>query len=88
MTGSAAQSWETRPGSTGSDVWDRLLAAVTAHEFETRGLTAPTWTQQVRPGAEWLMDNRFIGREKVLATTPPWLSRLGIYVSERDLTTA
>lgn len=84
----AAASWELRPGTTGSDAWDRLLAAVAAHEFEAHGQTPPEWTQEVQPGREWLLDNPFLGRDKVRDQTPPWLSRLGIFVSERDLATA
>jgi hypothetical protein len=84
----AAQSWELRPGTTGSDVWDRLLAAVTAHEFAAQGLEPPPWTQEAEPGPEWLLDNPFLGPAQVRDQTPPWLARLGIFISERDLATA
>lgn len=84
----AAQSWELRPGATGSGVWDRLLAAVTAHEFAAYGLEPPPWTQEAEPGPEWLLDNPFLGPAKVRDQTPPWLARLGIFISERDLATA
>lgn len=61
----AAQVWELQPGSTGSEVWDRFLSAVAAHEFESHALPRPAWTADVRAGEEWLLDNPFLGLEKV-----------------------
>lgn len=81
-------SWEAAPTSTGSIHFDTLLAALTAHEFETAGRAAPTWTN-IEPLPEpWITDHPFLTSDRVIAKTPDWLRRLNIYVPARDLITA
>lgn len=82
-----AGAWEARPRSTGSAGWDTLLAALTAHEFETHGFAAPEWTKG--PGLEepWVLDSPRLDERQIRERTPAWLAERGIYANERDLVT-
>lgn len=84
----AVAAWQARPGTTGSQAWDRLFAAVVAHEFETRGQPAPTWTLTESTSEPWILPNPFFTAEQIREQTPSWLARRGVFITERDLTTA
>lgn len=81
-------SWEAAPTSTGSVEYDTLLAALTRHEFEASGRTAPDWTNLEPLPAPWVPDHPFLSRERAIAKTPDWLKELNIFVPGRDLVTA
>lgn len=83
-----AASWEARPGTTGSTVWDRILAALTAHELTAAGYPAPEWTVSLPKSPEWMLHNPFLTEDRTRDQTPDWLAESGLYISERDLTTA
>lgn len=82
-----AAAWEARPGTTGSTVWDRILAAVTAHELTTAGYQAPAWTAGQPTSPEWMLRNPFLTEDRTRDQTPSWLAESGLYISARDLTT-
>lgn len=81
-------SWEAAPASTGSVEFDALLAALTRHEFEASGRTAPDWTGIEPLPAPWVPEHPFLSRERSMAKTPDWLKDLNIFVPGRDLVTA
>jgi hypothetical protein len=81
-------SWEAAPTSTGSKEFDALLAAITRHEFEDAGRTAPEWTDIEPLDEPWVPEHPFLSRERAIAKTPDWLGRLNIFVPDRDLVTA
>lgn len=83
-------AWEADPGSTGFEEWDRLLAAVVGHEFETRELSSPAWTRRTVATADgqWLFGSPFFTADEVRAATPSWFSERGIFIAGRDLLTA
>lgn len=81
-------SWEAGPGPTGNAGFDALLAALASHEFDEAGIPTPEWTQIDPLEEDWQPPHPFLSPERVVARTPQWLRRLGIYVPERDLATA
>ena len=81
-------SWAAEPASVGSAEWDALLAAVVAHELESAGLDAPTWSIRSSLPTPWTPEHPFLTPDRVRAQTPDWLSRRNIYVPARDLVTA
>jgi hypothetical protein len=81
-------AWEADPGSTDFEEWDRLLAALIGHEFETRELSAPAWTGRTAAGDPRLFGSPFFTADEVRAATPSWLIERGIFIAARDLTTA
>lgn len=85
----AVDAWDARPGSTGREEWDTLLAALIEHEFVDRGRRPPGWTAEYpQASADWLLENPFFDENEIREQTPEWLARRRIFVSERDLTTA
>lgn len=82
-----AAGWEARPGSTGSQIWDRLLAALAAHEFTVGGYLAPEWTAGIPTEPKWMLRSPFLTEHRTRDQTPPWLAERGLFISERDLTT-
>lgn len=86
--GTLVDSWEARPGGSGSAGWDALLAAVARNEFDLGGREAPEWTCGPALTEEWMPDHPFLSSERVRAQTPPWLRELNILVPARDLVTA
>ncbi len=87
IPGTPVAAWETRPGTTGDDRWDALLAALVAHEFAAAGQTPPAWTE-LRSAHEWVMPNLLLADADIREATPDWLAERGIYIADRDLITA
>lgn len=85
--GSPAGAWESRPGSSGDDRWDALLAALVGHEFSVAGQAPPAWTDR-RPAAEWVIPNLLLDNGDIRQATPDWLAERGIFIAARDLVTA
>lgn len=81
-------SWEAAPASTGSAEFDALLAALSRHEFEASGRSAPRWTTIEPLDRPWIPDHPFLTPERVMTQTPAWLRALNIFVPDRDLVTA
>lgn len=81
-------SWKADPETTGSTEWDALLAALTAHEFETSERAAPAWTITEPLPEPWILHHPFLAPDRVEAQTPDWLRRRNIFVPARDLVTA
>lgn len=81
-------AWEAAPPSTGSRGFDALLAALALHEFEVAGIAAPEWTRIEPLDTAWIPEHPFLSRERAMAQTPEWLSKLNIFVPGRDLVTA
>lgn len=81
-------AWEAEPSTVGSAGWDALLAAVTAHELESSGLEAPTWSLREPLTDPWMPEHPFLSPDRVEAQTPEWLRHRNIYVPARDLVTA
>jgi hypothetical protein len=81
-------AWEAAPGSTGHAGFDTLLAALTAHEFEIAGEEPPDWTSVEALPAPWVPEHPFLEYDEIIEQTPGYLSRLNVYVPERDLVTA
>ncbi|MDN5761113.1 MAG: hypothetical protein L0H41_02185 [Microlunatus sp.] len=78
-----------RPGSTGAEDWDGLLAALIGHEFEVRQLPRPSWTApRTTHGGSRLFCSAFLTAEEVQRQTPPWLAERGLSIAARDLVTA
>jgi transcriptional regulator with XRE-family HTH domain len=82
-----AGAWEAAPPSSGSEQWDAFLAALTGHEFTSAGLPAPAWTQREPLTSPWVLGSTRLDAATVREQTPAWLSRSGIFIRERDLTT-
>lgn len=84
-------SWELRPVETGGRRWDTLLAAVTAHEFEAAGQSAPEWTAVEPLDSPWLPAHPLMTADPQMTLsrleeqTPDWLARFNILVPERHL---
>ena len=76
------------PGTTGDERWDALLAGAVRYRLRLLDLPAPVWTERDPLPAWWWPGGR--GARAVLAmpSTPPELSRLGIWFDARNLTTA
>lgn len=85
--GSLVDAWEARPGTSGDDRWDALLAALVGHEFTAAGRTPPAWTDRP-PLVEWVMPNLLLDVREVRRATPEWLAERGIFIAGRDLVTA
>ena len=83
-----AAAWEAAPRSTGRAEWDTLLAALTAHEFDAAGRSAPEWTTGRRLDEAWVLDSPRLDERQIRERTPAWLAARGIYANERDLVTA
>ncbi|WP_432489372.1 helix-turn-helix domain-containing protein [Kineococcus sp. SYSU DK018] len=81
-------AWEAAPTTTGHPGFDTLLAACTAHEHHTAGLTPPTWARPEPLTEPWAPQHPFLDPKRVEAQTPPWLRDLNIYIPHRDLNTA
>ena len=82
-----AAAWESKPGSCGDLRWDSLVAALVAHEFAAANRTPPAWTE-IRAHDDWVLSNLLLDDADVREATPDWLAERGIYIAERDLTTA
>lgn len=82
-----AAAWETKPGGCGDERWDSLVAALVAHEFVAADCTPPAWTD-IRVHDDWVLSNLLLDDADVREATPDWLAERGIYIAERDLTTA
>jgi hypothetical protein len=78
-------AWEAAPGPTGHAGFDTLLAA---HEFEAAGEELPEWTNVEALPDPWIPEHPFLERDEVIEQTPEYLSRLNVFVPERDLVTA
>jgi len=83
-----AVAWQAGPRSVGRPEWDALLAAVTAHEFESAAWAAPSWSQQPRLREAWTYPSALLTRAEVEARTPAWLATYNLHIAERDLATA
>lgn len=81
-------AWEAAPGPTGHAGFDTLLAALAAHEFEAAGEELPEWTNVEALPDPWIPEHPFLERDEVIEQTPEYLSRLNVFVPERDLVTA
>lgn len=81
-------AWEAIPRSSGDQRWDVLLAGLTAHEFESAGMTAPPWAQHARMDDDWLLASPLLDDDEVRRATPGWLSERNVYIAARDLVTA
>lgn len=81
-------AWHARPRSVGRLEWDALLGALTAHEFDQVGSSAPSWCQQPELPEPWVYPSALLSPAEVQARTPGWLAERNVHVAERDLTTA
>lgn len=81
-------AWEAAPPSTGAGEWDRLLAAVIAHEFDDQELIPPVWTAQPAAPERLVFSSPFFSAAEVEAATPQWLAERGVFIASRDLVTA
>ena len=81
-------AWEAEPGPIGAVEWDALFAAVVAHELESAGLEAPTWSHRLTLTKPWIPDHPFLTPDRVRKHTPEWLSRRNIFIPAKDLVTA
>ncbi|MEV4266403.1 helix-turn-helix transcriptional regulator [Kribbella sp. NPDC049584] len=81
-------AWEAAPGPTGQAGFDTLLAALAAHEFEAAGEKPPDWTNVEALRDPWIPEHPFLDHDEIIEQTPEYLSRLNVFVPERDLVTA
>jgi hypothetical protein len=81
-------AWEAAPGTTGHAGFDILLAALAAHEFEAAGEEPPDWTNVDALPDPWVPEHPFLERNEIIEQTPEYLSRLNVFVPDRDLVTA
>jgi transcriptional regulator with XRE-family HTH domain len=80
-------AWEAAPDTTGHAGFDTLLAALAAHEFERAGEEPPDWTNVEALSDPWVPEHPFLEYDEIIEQTPDYLSRLNVYVPERDLVT-
>ena len=77
------------PPSIGDPRWDALLAGAIRYQLHHMGLSTPAWTLKEPLTKAWwpffVNDGRALYD---MATAPAELSRLGIFLSEKDLRTA
>lgn len=82
-----ASAWEAQPAAL-EDRWHTLLAAFIAHEFESAGLAAPSWTRTPALDEAWVLDTPRLTEQQIRDQTPAWLAERGIYIATKDLITA
>lgn len=82
--------WAEEPPSTGDRRFDVLLSAVAARTFLELGVKAvPGWAADVEPLSQpWYPAELPSLRRRADRETPPDLRRLGLMLTENDLTTA
>lgn len=80
--------WALTPPPIPHPGLDNLLAVLTAHEFRSRRDPTPEWATPRRLDEDWTFTALPSRAARVRAQTPQWLSRWGVYVSDRDLVTA
>ena len=81
----------TPPASTGSRVYDALVAAVVDYQLSRDGLPLPSWLdQETRSTVDEPWDAEPVPalRAKARETTPPAFARRGVFVSEDELVSA
>ncbi|MBD7919307.1 winged helix-turn-helix transcriptional regulator [Cellulomonas sp. Sa3CUA2] len=76
------------PASTGDARWDALLAGAVRYRLRLLDHPAPTWTQRDPLPAWWWPSGRGARAVMAMQSTPPELSRLGIWFDARNFTTA
>jgi len=69
--------------------WDTLLAAAIRYRLHSMGVTPPTWTHK-EPLPQFWWPTRINPSQQYndMAHTPAELMRVGIFIDERDFTTA
>lgn len=78
----------TPPASTGSKVYDALIAAVVEHQLDRTGLPLPSWLNEEN---RWTLDDPWDAepvpslRAQARAATPPAFARRGVFVSRDEL---
>lgn len=81
--------WAEEPGSTGDRRFDVLLAAVAARTLRELGVEVPAWAADVEPLCQpWYPAELPSLRRRADREAPPDLRRLGIMLTENDMTTA
>lgn len=77
------------PASTGDERWDALLAAAVRYRLHSLGLDAPEWTVKAPLTVFWWPTRINPSQQyNAMAHTPAEFRRLGIFIDERDLTSA
>ena len=77
------------PGTTGEPKWDVLLAAAVRYRLHQLGLRAPEWTFKEPLDVFWWPTRINPSQQYVaMAHSPAEFRRLGIFIDERDLSTA
>lgn len=83
------EAWAEEPGSTGDRRFDTLLAAVAARTLRALGTPVPAWAEDVEPLDEpWYPAELPSLRARADREAPDDLRRLGLMLTENDLTTA
>ena len=81
----------TPPASTGSRVYDALVAAVVEYQLDSAGLPLPSWLEQVSRSTldePWDAEPVPSLREKARLATPPAFARRGVFVTRDELVSA
>ena len=77
------------PASMGDARWDALLAAAVRYRLHAMGLRAPAWTIKEPLSVFWWPTRINESQQyNAMAHTPAEFRRLGIFIDERDLTSA
>ena len=77
------------PASTGDQRWDALLAAAVRYRLHELGQRAPEWTIKEPLNVFWWPTRISASQQyNAMAHTPAEFRRLGIFIDERDLTSA
>ncbi|MHA6509984.1 hypothetical protein [Tessaracoccus sp. Y1736] len=77
------------PPSTGDQRWDALLAAAVRYRLHGLGRQAPEWTVKEPLNVFWWPTRISASQQyNAMAHTPAEFRRLGIFIDERDLTSA
>jgi len=76
------------PPSTGDERWDALLAGSVRYRLRLVDRTAPWWTHRDPLPSWWWPSARGARAVHAMTSTPPELSRLGIWFDARNFTTA
>lgn len=77
-----------KPGSTGSERWDTLLACATAYVARRAGVVPPAWTTTPSLSQWWWPAGERRRRAWTMQRTPIEFRRAGIWFSERNFETA
>ena len=81
----------TPPASTGSRVYDALVAAVVEYQLDSAGLPRPSWLEQEARSTlddPWDAEPVPALRAQARLATPPAFARRGVFVSRDELLSA